>query len=395
MSTQQEIIYPGINAASRAEARQLKKGFGREHMFISYGDIALKSIGNWRRKASYQTQQEWIDSLGLESLADLIYANSGPADAIEGDVEKGTGKFFITEGQRRWMAIGLLLDRGLKTYPSGADIDKVEVLCNPSGFTDADRLKKNYSSQNKMSLKPSELAAGFLLYKNSFLNEDGKKFSNAEIAEQFGFSRQYIDNMLRLNELDPEILRQLDYSEITQTQALSGTRKHRATKEDSIDESPFGDKVFVPGGFQTMPHATAEQFHIEGDEDTDIYTHVLLHPIEEEEQMAPFGGQIETKAAIDVEEEMRKTPSRIPEQVNNEKKEAAEAMISIDFTPDKIQGEFLINESIKNMDKMSVIINNLPINLKQYKADLDNYIAWNITKLNDLRDILKKAADTR
>lgn len=387
-SDQQLTIYEGINAASRDEARKLKVGTGREHIFIPYSTLALKPIGNWRKPAAYQTHEEWEEELGIPLLADQIYANCGPSDAIQGDVEKGSGKFFIDEGQRRWMAIGYLLNvKNLTEYPDGSRIDRVEVLCNPSGFTDAERLKKNHSSQNKMPLKPSQMAAGFLLYKNSIMDENGKPFTNSAIAAAFGFSRQYIDNMLLINELDPETLRQLDYNEISQKDAL-------ATKRKKKEPLPYtGDHKLAITGNGTIEVAgdKVEEFF----DSLKSQDRIPADDEQPEEIELPAAGtiKVDTTSALEAEEQSRKTAKTVPEQKNNEKKEYEEAMAGLGYNPDELSGDKYFKMSISNLDKMAVIVEALPKELNQYKTDLLTYIGYNIKNLDEIKTIVKELSE--
>lgn len=233
------IILQPFERAGRAEAREVSLGNGPQTFFIAADALTMRPGANWRCPSPYQTQEEFEAELAIPELAANIYSNSGPAEPLIGDLEKGTGKFFVSEGQRRMLAIRRLLEQGTDIYPSGKAIAKVEVRLNPPDFTEEDRLKLNYTTQNKMKLKPSQLAFGFKQVKDTVLVE-GKPITNEQIATNYGVSRQMIDNYLKIAELDGETLKKLDYGEISQANALNPLRKHRESKE------------FVPGGFTTM-----------------------------------------------------------------------------------------------------------------------------------------------
>jgi hypothetical protein len=393
--TDQKISYEEIVPAGRNESRKIAQGYGRSIMFISYDKIAMKPKGNYRKPAIYQTHDEWLEELNLEELADAIYANNGPGDPIEGDVEKNTGIFFITEGQRRWKALGILIKEGLETYPNGSPVNKVEVLCNPSDFTTADRLKRNWVSQNKMKLKPSQIAAGFKDYKEITKNDDGSTKTNKQIAEEHGVSRQFVDNMLRINELSPDILKKLDYGDISQNDALETLRKPKDKNTEEVNNQIITTIDENRGIVIKEGNINTE------DNSIDFFGMMSGNNIDEEDGEDDTDGdtlsstKVETKAALDAEEQSRKTATKLPEQKNTERQEAEDAMITIDFRPDKIQGEFLINEIRKNQDKMEVLIGHFPENLKQYKNDIIQLISWNSKKLDDVLEILKKASDKR
>lgn len=466
-----------INVLSRDETRKFSLGYSRQAIFVPLDSIIMSPIGNWRKKTPYQTEDEFMDSLNIPELAEQIYANNGPADPLEGDILADTKEFALIEGQRRWLAIRYLIFQGKTNYPNGNAINKVEVLCQYKNTSILERAKKNFTSNNKLPLKPSQTAAGFLHFKENNLKDAGtpeeRKFTNQEIAEMFGVSRQYIDNMLKINELDADTLRKLDDGSITQTAALATIRKQREPKEPK--EPITENKTTIPS--ESKDVLTDEHirsiFNINPDNETvstsDTWSAAQIQQIEElgyninaviqlykkveeepeteetattlnvidkitaakifklhgdiiptsdtwtEEQCAELvtlgydiealkdayrpavenPTVIETNAAIQAEEEARKTSDKITEQVNTERAEAKKAMEGIDYRPDKIEGEMLLNECMANLDKLSVKISQLPAHLKPHADDMESLCHWTRTKITDVQAILKKASDER
>lgn len=301
-------------------------GYGDQTMYVDFHIIKIRPDFNWRRPSPYQTEAEFQEELEIPELAKGIYSNNGPYDPIEGDLiedSKGKVHFYITEGQRRYLAISYNLKNNLDSYPNGEAVAKVLVRRNPLGMTEEARMKRIYTSQKKMHLKISQKAAGFLQYKM----ETGK--THEQIAEDFDVSRQQIDNMIKLNDCEPDILKQLDNKDITQEYALRTVRKQQT--------------------------------------------------------------KVETKAAIKAEEKARTTSKTTPEpRIPDVMKDENQSDVGDDESYDRKEANKLIKEIIGNQDSMNVIINNLPTNLKSYKKDLLQYNEWNESKLKALSDLLEK-----
>lgn len=412
MSTQNnttQLPFPPLGEVlSRNKAREYKTGFAEEALYIPWHMIRLRPGFNWRKPAPYQTYDDWMIQLGLEELAEGILANNGPEDPIVGDMvmEDGGPVFYINEGQRRWMAIGLLINvKNVESYPNGKSVNQVLVRRNPTDMSDFDRVKKIHTSQSKMPLKPSEIAAGFKMVKTCFLKQDGTQYTDEEIGAAYGVSRQTVGNMLKVADLAPEMLQQLDNKEISLNAAIAGTRKPRKIVPVDEDTGEIIAGADAPEGQEALVAKLLENMgwddHVEGfDYEIAAGGIRLIH----DGTFHPFITGVskqhitETKLADDAEMLSRvtspKTTNQLQEKLREDRKEADDSM-SIDFTPDKIQGEFIVNEAVKNQDKIRTILKNFPGHLKQYVQDINQLLDWNETKFIELGDILKKASDRR
>lgn len=387
---------------SRDKSREYKIGTGDESIYVDLSILDMRPGSNGRKPSPYQTHEQWLAELNIEELAMGIYASNGPADLILGDMAIPDGatkaKFYIIEGQRRWMALQWLVKNGKTTYPNGKPVASVLVRRTDPKMSEFDRLRLGYTAQNKMPLKTSQEAARFKMIKDHLRKEDGTEYTNDEIGEAYGVSRQTVDNMIKINDLDPETLRRLDNKEISIQAALAPLRKKREPKPENIvqvdketgeiiapedvaniDDLEEGvDYEPVPGGIKLINGRTWKEQAGE--------TIVITPTV------------VDKSSSLQQEEESRKTSAKAPtpeDPGKREAKENQEAMVSIDFKPHKIQGEFLINEIKKNQDKIETIISKFPKHLAQYIDDVTQLMKWNEHKLNELLDILKKAADSR
>lgn len=403
-TTQQQntLPFPPLGEVlSRNKAREYKLGTAEETLFIDLKYLDLRPGLNWRRPSTYQTHEEWMAELHIENLATGILANNGPADPIIGDMVIVNGRkpvFYITEGQRRWMAIKWLRDNGHKLYPNGESTSVVWVRRNPTDMTEFDRLRLGHTSQNKMALKISQQAAGFRMIKEHFRKEDGTEYTHQDIADAYNVSRQTIDNMIKISDLDPDTLRMLDNKEISIQKALEPLRKKREQKPQKIVQvDTETGEIIEPSRVSNMD-ALEEGVDYEKVDNGIKLLNGRTFKEQANEIIVITPTVVDKSSSLKQEEESRKTSAKAPTVENTivqANREAQEAMTAIDFKADKLAGEFTLSEIRKNHDKMEAILKKFPANLKQYVDDILQLINWNHKKIDEVLDILKKAADTR
>lgn len=118
----------------------------------------------------------------IEELAADILQN-GLQFPLQGDIDAETQLFYLKDGERRFRAI-------LMINANGGEIDTVEVTPYPPKATEADKLISNLSTDKKSKYSPIEMCNGIMRLKEKY------GFTNKEIGDRLGYSRQWVDNMV-------------------------------------------------------------------------------------------------------------------------------------------------------------------------------------------------------
>lgn len=148
------------------------------------------------------------DFEGIEELAKDISVN-GLIQPLEG-VMSPDGKFMLTDGERRYRALKLLVEQ---QFDFG---DEVEVIPSPGKMTGSDLVVRMLSGGIQKSLyKPVEIANGLLRLKTDF------NLSHKDIAEKMGMSRQWVDNHIKLAKQPEEVKDKVTSGEIKKTKVLA------------------------------------------------------------------------------------------------------------------------------------------------------------------------------
>lgn len=154
---------------------------------------------------------------GIEELANDILQN-GLMEPLKGVMSQDGKKFFITDGERRYRALKLLIDRG-------DVIDEVEVMPQPARMNAQGMIAQMISSGvNKCLYNDIEIAEGLQRLKRDFT------MSNQDIADQIGKSRQYVDNMIKLAEQPEEVKNDVREGKVKKTTVIA-PQKDRGNKE--------------------------------------------------------------------------------------------------------------------------------------------------------------------
>lgn len=339
--------------ASRDDRRAMKLKTSERIAIIDFDKIRIRtlsetSVFNFRRQKGL-TDDEYNLELGIPELAEGIYTSCGSDDPLVGDLLKD-GTFVLTEGERRTRAISHLLASGRTNYPNGAEIAKVEVILNPKGTTDLERLRKIVTSQEKLSLKPMDKAYGFLKLKGEPYN-----LSNQEISDMFQKSRQTIDNYISATKLPIEVQEAIDAGEENITHALKVARDSKKPDLVVVDRES-GEIMDQP--LQTIPDV------INGGE-------AQYDRLSKEEGNTP-PIIVESDAAHKADDDSRKTR---PDHVDNRKlADGFDALGKVNDKNQKIDGEMDIEQAVKKMDKLYVMAGTLPNNVKQTKDDIRGLI---------------------
>ncbi len=213
------------NLDNRNQVREVSKSREERLHWIDISIIRIRpgktrATFNWRIQGEKETNAEYEKKLGIPELADGIYKSNGPDDPIRGDFKDGL--FYINGGERRFRAIRYIRETlALSEYPNGQPTDRVEVYQNPKGFTDSDRRRIIFTSQNNLKYSPLELAYGY----EEMKNEEG--LTNEGVAIALSISRQTVDNYINLLTLPTETQMQVDRGELPLSTALAHNRSEK------------------------------------------------------------------------------------------------------------------------------------------------------------------------
>lgn len=161
-----------------------------------------------------------FDETELIELADNIEAN-GLLDPLKGDLYEG--KFWLTDGERRFRAIQILMKRSKENKER---FEYVEVRPNDSYTTERQRLIYMLTSgANKTAYRPIEIARGVARLKNTKDNPNDPPLTNEAIGKIMGKSRQWVDMMLKLATQPDDVQEKVEAGELKATNVVASTRK--------------------------------------------------------------------------------------------------------------------------------------------------------------------------
>lgn len=178
---------------------------------------------------------------GIEELADDIEQN-GLNEPLEGVLSADGKKFMLTDGERRYRAIKLLIDRA-SCAKDKVDFSEIEVIPVPRGLKPQDMIVRMLSSGVQKSIyKDVEIADGILRLKTDF------SLTNEDIGKKMGKSRQWVDNMVKLAKQPDEIKEAVSTGKAKKTNVLHDVvgQDKSGLKHDKyvpIKEGPLTDVV--------------------------------------------------------------------------------------------------------------------------------------------------------
>lgn len=199
--------------ARRKVFKDIDATLARETRYIDISAIHIRDGFNWRIKPENMAMEQWLSELEIPELAMNILATNGVTSPLEGDLTSD-GKFFLTEGYRRNLAILYLIEEGHEHYDNGMSVKQVEVMVNDKETTELDRMVRIFTSQYNKKLKPMELAMGLLRIKKTY------SMTHEQIAANIGMSRQWVDNKIALAEEPEPIRTAIDNGQLSETAAI-------------------------------------------------------------------------------------------------------------------------------------------------------------------------------
>ncbi len=221
------------NVANRALVRELSTNPGDRLRNVDISLISIRpDIFNARIKPEGMLEEMWEKILMIPDLAQKIYANNGPIDPLLGDFHVD-GRFYITNGERRYRAIRHLITNGKEFYSNEKDlISNVVVLMNPYGTTDLQRKKRMYATNDNLPFTPMQKAHYFASFTLPPYN-----LTHDQIGEEFKVSRQTITNYVLAASLPMDVQEKIDSGEIKITNAIAEVRKEKSdAKKKTGDE---------------------------------------------------------------------------------------------------------------------------------------------------------------
>jgi hypothetical protein len=363
--------------------RTVSKIQGAQSFHIEISVVRIREGFNIRTKPAGMSDQEWFQLLEIESLA-LDILKNGLQDPLRGDLvptDDDELVFYLTDGYRRYLAICWLLEQGHKTQANGKDMNLVEILRFPQGTTDKDRDLFMLSSGKKKLYNEMQMARGIKRLK------DFHKMTSEEIGDRLGYSRQWVDNKLKLTTLPQDQQDAIERGELKSTNALFPekvgaklvqTDQAELQKLSDKFNNPMGtdgSKPYIPGGFETLQR------------DETIPEVVIEMP-------TPSPAAVtETKKALD--EEMKSHATNSNYQESRPRHDQNDALPKVNFSQEKTEAEMELNEVKKMLDKINVICDNFPANMSQTADDIQRMCVASVRKVEVAQEIIKRAADER
>lgn len=241
---QHELDDSGYQIANRADWR---KNCTQYRSSFKIGTDSIRVTPGWNVRKSFTD---------IEELAADILQN-GLQNPLQGDLDAATGLFYVRDGERRFRAILLI-------NANGGDIDVVEVMPYPSKMTEADKLISNLSTDKKCKYNPIEMADGVMRLKDNY------GFTNKEIGDRLGYSRQWVDGMILLAKNKEDAESKINNQGLSATSTVKQIREKTkasdemsgiipSAKSQSGDTRIPGDNDLMGGGKDSLDDVKTEE----------------------------------------------------------------------------------------------------------------------------------------
>lgn len=195
------------NLATQKEIRPFVK-MSERMVRIPYDAIVVRKGFNLRDMASITE--------GLEELADSI-DHMGLQKPLAVDILLG-GEAVLTDGERRYRAIGILRGRSKQLKDKH---DYVDVIINDKSFNDAQRITAMLVHNSGKPFEPQEEAEGYRRLRDEFM------LDLKAIAAAVGRSIPYVEQRLMLADADEEEKENIRTKKISPTAQVQLMRKEK------------------------------------------------------------------------------------------------------------------------------------------------------------------------
>jgi ParB/RepB/Spo0J family partition protein len=410
------LPYEPVQAANRATIRENSLRGGRETVYVDVSNIIVREGFNIRVKPDLMSDEDWNKELEIEELAANILEN-GMEQPLQG-VFNTDGKFVLLDGYRRLLAVQLLIGNGLTEQQGGKPMSMVEVIQAPKELTEDQWIVRMLNSNSNLKYQPIQIANGLLRLKKHF------GYSNEQIADKLGKSRQYVDDMINLAQepegiknavaagvLKPTVAKALRQNvedpekreaivkdivdkgeELTVKDAKDKKEEQKAPEVDPYVGMRVDDHYSSARGWtgtisrRMPPESNAElddpYYEIKWDNRNDVSIIPLSHIL--------FSTTtVDDKSSLREEEKSHETSAKAP--TAKAPKSQRDALPPVDYTKDKTEAEMNMNEVMKLLDKLEVKAGYLPEHLKQYKDEYCGLINFIKIKVSATIELIKKA----
>ena len=362
-----DLPYQEITELANRDTLRKMSIQGKQSYHIPISSIVIRERFNVRLKPDDMSQEDWLKHLDIEELA-LDIAQNGMQEPLIGDL-LADGTFVPTDGYRRYLAVNWLLANCHTKQAHGKPMDVIEIVPNPKGTTELDRVIKMLSSDKKLPYTEMELARGVKRMKECF------GLTHEEIGTRLGRSRQWVDNKIKLTELPEEKQKAIENGTLKSTNALAESRTPKLNPAGLSDEQ----RQELKDNFEKPVGAPEVLDYFDNPDDIT--------------KTAPVITKTETKAALDEEMKSRATDPNYKE--NRPKNDRDDALAKIDFKKEKTEAEMELNEVKKMLDQINVICDKFPASMKQTAGDIQLKCVASVRKCEYVQEIIKKAADER
>lgn len=400
------IPFEEITKVASRDTIRAQKGVivtGRQTWFIPIEMTRIREGWNPRTQTAGQSIEDWMKQEGIIELAESLLVTTDEIEPSRGDFSTDGKTFIHSDGERRFYARRWLLEQGYTHFANNRAINVIEVMENPKGMTETERLKQTHSTNRNKKLSPMQESKYVCKLKEALIKE-GKKGTSEELAAEIGgVSRQWVDNYLTLAKIPQSDQEELEAGTLRITHALE---KYRLAETKPI-KMPFSNEPKTPEESRNPPAIQTsiinqlpedEQVALNANDNTQPIGNTIDTDKEGEKAYDPFKPLKYDKMSIDdQEEEINTPPSGKYKEPGKPKNISGDALPDIDFRAEKTEAELNLNECVKMIDKMRVQHEpeKLPKSMAQWASDQIGFMVYIQKRINEAIQTIKKASDKR
>lgn len=393
---------------------------GRNTWKVPLELIRIRPGFNLRIKPEGMSEEDWEIILEIPQLAEALLNGEDSPEIIKGDFvdepilkrNKPTGEtimvFQLTDGERRYRAIRYISKvLNKKHWKNGDKVEDVEVINNPHGYSEADRLRQVFHTNHNLKLTPLQWAEGCHRFKTMFKKHketgdlilitdieekeegDYKNLTSEDITIYVSQSRQWVDSMLLLHTADEATKEKIRSGELNYTDVISNMRSKRKEEKAAAKPTEFNPATLW-ADFQAIIDQVEDQLitHIKGNEDCLVLAGQLSEKHTEHVAVITEHNKRAQSLIATIYEAQQRTEKEDPELVNSFKaqfNEIVEKVRTEQFTPG--QGKTISTELATTLAKEN----------KDYVVTIEKLVnlAWaEIEKIDEADDQEKEETDT-